>query len=524
MAINRTYIDRTPYQPPVEDTGEVSAPTTSTRPLLAPPTNNQTIDKSLFAIPGEDYATYSARVGSGTPEPTVGEAYSNFQGPTFDDRYSKELLDYYKSTDFNENKVRSDILGQFQGEIDATKGAYGQLLQSVQKQGQGRLGEDIAIQSRRGLIGSDFGVAGTEKVRSYNLSEEEKVLAAQAAAIAGIKSRAVQLAQQEVQNKRLARQQGTGAYLEYLAGEPERRTSKIATISTAFLNQGIDPTTFDTKELADIAKGYGVTTGDIINSYLSQKQEREQAEAERQAELVKSQSFNLSEGQDRYQYNPETGRTELVASKAKTYKPTVGSAANAFDLTPKQATLFNSLVNQQENSPLIKAADRTVVLKDSIKNIRNNPKDAAQQLNLSYAYIQALDTYQSAVREGELSNLNSIDSKIGSLTGSIQKIQNGQIVRPEVAKQIANAAETIVKAIEDGARSKAKSFKSRANVLGIGEAYDAYTSGYTQSYADDGSGDGTDVRSIVESGGYDYEAMKADGLSDEEILSAYENQ
>jgi hypothetical protein len=67
-------------------------------------------------------------------------------------------------------------------------------------------------------------------------------------------------------------------------------------------------------------------------------------------------------------------------------------------LSSKDRTVFNQIVNQANKSPLIAAADRSVILQQAINQVKQNPNDAAQQLNLSYAYIQALDTYQSAVR------------------------------------------------------------------------------------------------------------------------------
>ena len=157
--------------------------------------------------------------------------------------------------------------------------------------------------------------------------------------------------------------------------------------------------------------------------------------------------------------------------------------AGANGLTSYQGVqVFDSIVGKYNASPLIQAADRTPVLKDSINAIRKDPNNAALQLNLSYAYIQALDTYQSAVREGELSLVNSIDSKIGQLGNSVQQIQNGQIVRPDVALQIATAAEGIVNTINSAAKSKANSFQSQADVAGVGDKFKQFTGGFSPSY------------------------------------------
>lgn len=162
----------------------------------------------------------------------------------------------------------------------------------------------------------------------------------------------------------------------------------------------------------------------------------------------------------------------------------LGSAATAGSggLTPGQVNAFNSIVSKYNSSPLIQASDRTSVLQGIISNVKKDPANAAQQLNLAYSYIQALDTYQSSVREGELGLVNSIDSKIGQLSNSVQQIQNGEIVRPEVALQIANTAQTLVDTINGAAKQKAASFESQANVVGLGSYWNQYVNGFNQNY------------------------------------------
>lgn len=152
------------------------------------------------------------------------------------------------------------------------------------------------------------------------------------------------------------------------------------------------------------------------------------------------------------------------------------------ELTSGQQSAFNSIVAQKNKSPLIAAADRVPVLKNAIKAARANPDDAALQLNLAYSYIQALDTYQSAVREGELSLVNSIDSKVGQLQNFATQMTNGQIVRPEVIKQMADAADNIVNTINDSAKEKNKSFKAQADAQGLGDIWSRYESGFTNSF------------------------------------------
>lgn len=199
--------------------------------------------------------------------------------------------------------------------------------------------------------------------------------------------------------------------------------------------------------------------------------------------------MGITEGNPNYNY---AQRMDVNKATADIYAPQINalddlikasskSGDNELTISQKVNT-FNKIVNEYNKSPLIRAAERTPVLSGTIDAVLKDPKNSALQLNLSYAYIQALDTYQSAVREGELSNLNSIDSKIGQIQNYVQKMGNGQIMRPEIAKQVAESAKSIVDLINTSAKQKAQSFRSQAQVSGIGEQWDQYTGGFNPVY------------------------------------------
>ena len=327
-------------------------------------------------------------------EPTVGQ-YSDFSAPSYSDPYGDAVKQNLSFADFNENQVRSDVLSQFQGETNATKAAYAQLLKNVRQEGKGRLGENTALQARRGLLGSDFGAGQTAETKDFNQSQEEKVLAAQAAALAGIKSNALKIAQNEVISRRAAKQQGSEAYLSYLSGAGERKQNNLNTIATSFLSQGVDPMSISPQELEAIAGNFGVTTDDIINSYIQGKTAQEQAEAERQAELQKELSFNLSEGQARYQYNPETGQTELVASRAKTYAPSSGGGQTN-QMTDNERAAFA----QFRGEPIVKNYNEVLNKKISVDAILERGVGGPADLALVFEFMKALDP-TSVVRESE---------------------------------------------------------------------------------------------------------------------------
>ncbi len=143
-------------------------------------------------------------------------------------------------------------------------------------------------------------------------------------------------------------------------------------------------------------------------------------------------------------------------------------------LTVKENSIYTHIMDNLSKSPLIKALDRTVVLQGTIDQIKADPSNAAQQLALAYGYVQALDTYQSAVREGELHNINTIDSKIGQLGNYTQQMINGQQMRPEIAKQVAEAAQTLIDNISKAAKQKQKLFAAEAQQGGarVKQAFD----------------------------------------------------
>lgn len=179
--------------------------------------------------------------------------------------------------------------------------------------------------------------------------------------------------------------------------------------------------------------------------------------------------------------SPDSLLSGGTAGERKRYSAQLEDAQKRGLLKPvasdKQKSVFNSIVSAYNKSPLIMASDRTSILQSAISNVKNNPENGTAQLNLVYGYIQALDSYQSAVREGELGLVNSIDSSVGKWKNTFEKIQNGQIVRGDVAKQIADAAQMLVTTINQASKNKEKSFASQAKVNGVEDLWTDFRAG-----------------------------------------------
>lgn len=145
---------------------------------------------------------------------------------------------------------------------------------------------------------------------------------------------------------------------------------------------------------------------------------------------------------------------------------------------PRQIATFNQIAGAYERSPLVRAADRTRVLDDAIATIEKNPGDPAAQLRMAYSYIQALDTYQSAVREGELGNLGILGTKLQAWQTQLNRVvSEGAFLPKEVALNIAQDAKQLTQTIAAGASQKQQEFGSRAKVSGVGEMWDQFVSG-----------------------------------------------
>ena len=149
--------------------------------------------------------------------------------------------------------------------------------------------------------------------------------------------------------------------------------------------------------------------------------------------------------------------------------------------SPREIATFNQIAGAYERSPLIRASDRTIVLSDAIKAIEKNPTDPASQLSLAYSYIQALDTYQSAVREGELGNLGVLGTRLQGFATALNRVAfEGAFMPPEVALNIAANSKLLVTTIETGSRRKRQEFGSRARVSGVGDMWDQFVGGFAK--------------------------------------------
>ena len=337
------------------------------------------------------------------------------------------------------SRLRKGVMSQYQGEIDAAKSAYARLLAEQQQLGVGRLGETTAIQARRGLQGSSFGTGMTEGVRKTNLNAEGTVLEGQASAIAGIMSRANKAAQDEIDYQRAAKKGGLKEYQDAKSKQGERKQVIVKDVAKNLLLGNV---TYDMLPDSDKAalKGMGISQQDIINSYLEQKTAQDKEKAKEDAQMVKDRSFALGEGQDYYQYNPTTGKQELIASKAKTYAPeSSNSYYGGYDEDQnKKISSIDSAISK--NGTYVKTS-----------NMRGYADSVLASLSQGTGTgdLAAINQFQKVIDEGAVTRDQDVkliqDSQ--SLSNKLQtyakKLAKGEQLSPELRSQMKTTVESI---------------------------------------------------------------------------------
>jgi predicted nucleic acid-binding Zn-ribbon protein len=141
------------------------------------------------------------------------------------------------------------------------------------------------------------------------------------------------------------------------------------------------------------------------------------------------------------------------------------------DMTTKQQSVFNTIINQQQKSPLIMANDRAVILKNITDEVSKDPSNAALQVSFIYSMVQALDTYQSAVREGEISLIQStqgLGEKLGNVASQVEK---GNPLNPSKIAEYVKVSKTLTDSINNAANAKKNNYRAQAQVNGIGSQY-----------------------------------------------------
>lgn len=297
--------------------------------------------------------------------------------------------------------IRAQKIAEQQDRINALNQIYADQLARVKQQGVGRVGQSTALLASRGLTGSLRGEAIGNNVLDQNLQAEKAVDAEKNAAIQAILTEANNNAVTEAQNRREAIQAGAKSYLEFIKGQDERTQTGLNTLAGSLITQGIDPSTMDTATLADLAKKYNVTSGNILAAYKQAKQTYDISEEKRKADLAKEANASLPASAQEYEYAKKGGylgtysqyQNEDANRKANIARAGAGGGFSSGQIN----STINSIAGSFDNEPAVKTYQTIAQTVGTVKNLGTSPTDDIRRV---YAVAKVFDP-NSAVREGE---------------------------------------------------------------------------------------------------------------------------
>lgn len=478
--------------------------------------NEDIAQRARFGLPAQaPTATPTA------PEPTVSQTYKDFASPQTDAAYDTaldEMGNYYRQQaqqPISQDKIYRDTLKQYQAQIDATNRIYQDQLRQAQVEGMGRLGSQRAISARSGTLGSDFGAAQEENVRGYNRDIEREINNELNAKIAQIMGMARSQSAEEINARRKAKQEGAESYLQYLAGKTERRRSGISSLASAMIAQGINPDEIDPVQLKQIAQQYGASEDDIRAAFFEANQAAQAQAAESdlktrktEAEIAKinadiAQGKYITIGEGTMLRNLETGET---IKNPKTYAPTGGGAGAVTDISP--LGVEQSPFIDQTNYARLNAKQRSQA--DSLNNLVRSLNEYKKEFDATTGKAGVnLFGADSGVLQTKLNSIIFAAAQAEG-TGALQQADR-EVIEQIIPNptNIKGAFNALTKGGKSGALAKIQDQidKYSANLKNLG-------------LSPTNTATGTNIRAEVEAAGYDYDAMKADGLSDDEILES----
>ena len=186
--------------------------------------------------------------------------------------------------EIDEDKLRTDTENKFQSEIDVTNRMFAERMAEAERAGDSRLGSTGAIQSRRGLLGSSFGEAQTQKIRDVNQAVFDTIDDQQTNALVEVYKDINKEIDAELKEKQASIEKGGVDYLAYLVGEDTRKKDKINKTIANIIKGEVEPS----EELyEDLADKLGTTVDNIKQIYeVNKKSYDEQIEAQEQANLT----------------------------------------------------------------------------------------------------------------------------------------------------------------------------------------------------------------------------------------------
>ena len=214
-----------------------------------------------------------APMGGQVAKNTVGNIYSNIGNDDILNNAFNQRTEANRQTSENpvdESTIRSQTLASFQAEIDAQNSLFADKLASAKVTGADRLGSSRAIQSRRGLLGSDFGSAQTEKVNDLNTGIYNSIDNERNASIQRILTQARTDATAEIKAKTDAKKAGLDEYIKNLSEASVRKGKRADSIAQLIFSEGRTVDDLTSEDLDEL-QSQGISKEALKSSFNSIK-------------------------------------------------------------------------------------------------------------------------------------------------------------------------------------------------------------------------------------------------------------
>jgi len=349
------------------------------------------------------YAKYNTPTGTSTAtkstfvEPTIANSYESDPNYTYaQDIITKKM----RGEDIvDTNAIRSDVLAGFQDRINSLNSIYAQKLSEAKQQGVGRVGQTTAILANRGLAGSMRGGAIAEGTLDQNKQIEDAIANEKNLAIQELYGKASEMAVEEAARRRQAIEGGATSYIDFVKNQEITKKDNLGQFASAFIAQGIDPSTMTPDELKGIADKLKVSTNDIISAYKQKEYESKQKAIKdaptppasvAEYEYAKAGGYTGSFSQ--YQ-NEDANRKAKVAG--------AGNGLGGMFSNSQINSTINSIAGSFDNEPIVKEYNTIARNVNTYKNLGNSATDDIQRV---YTFAKVADP-NSAVKEGEYSSI-----------------------------------------------------------------------------------------------------------------------
>jgi len=236
--------------------------------------------------------------------------------------------------------IRNETMSRFQNEIDALNRSYAIKKEEEAVRGDNRMGQVAAIGARRGLLGSDFGVAQKDTQLGANVDAQSAVEAERLAAEQAIYAKAEGIIQEAITGKEKAKKEGTDAYLKYIFENTSRKKAAAEEIAKTWYNSGYS----ELSNINELADKLEVSVEALKSYYANYKKTADAAKVKANVTLSAGESI----------YNPNTGKIEVTAP---------------VDQKPVSMSPGSVLVDPVTGKPLFTAPDKPTNPLDYMKEI-----------------------------------------------------------------------------------------------------------------------------------------------------------